>query len=617
MILGTAGHIDHGKTALVRALTGVDTDRLPEEKRRGITIDLGFAPLLLEGVGQIGVVDVPGHEAFVRTMVAGATGIDLALLVIAADAGVMPQTREHLAILKLLGVHGGVVALTKRDLVDDEWLTLVREDVQAVLQGSSLSGAEIIPVSSTTGEGLDALRSALADAARAVPVRSSDDLFRLPVDRAFTVRGTGTVVTGTVWSGSLSRDASIRLFPSAIIARVRGLHAHGKTVDRVRAGDRAAIALSGVELEQVGRGAVLVQGDAWRPSRIFRGDVALLPDAVAVIGPRSRVRLHLGTSEVGARLVVRDGSLEPGVQHSARIVLDEAIVARAGDRFVLRAASPVSTLGGGIVTDPLAPLRARPWPLESRDAPTSLATLAAEAGALGVDVRELSVRLGILPAVVEPLLEAAGGWRVGTRFINVLTRERLTVTATQVLAQYHRENPLEPGAPLQWLRSRLEAPDDVATALLTSLAAEGLVVVDQGFVSSATFVPVLDAAQSGLSSALMDALVAAGAEPPTIEELAMLLRARIDQVTALARWLARNGSLVGIEPSRYYARSAVEVLLAKMKAGMNVERDYAPAELRDMLGLTRKFLIPFLEYCDREGYTIRTGLGRRLVGQKS
>ena len=617
MILGTAGHIDHGKTTLVRALTGVDTDRLPEEKRRGITIDLGFAPLVLEGVGQLGVVDVPGHEAFVRTMVAGATGIDLVLLVVAADSGVMPQTREHLAILSLLGVRSGVVALTKCDLVDAEWLALVEEDVRATLGTSSLAGAAIVPVSSTTGEGLDALRRALADVAATIPERSSDDIFRLPVDRAFTVRGTGTVVTGTVWSGTLARDATVRLFPSDTTARVRGLHVHGHVVDTVRAGDRAAIALVGVELDQVRRGAVLVQSDAWASTRVIRADVSLLPDAAVTLGPRSRVRFHLGTNEVGARLVVRDAPLEPGVTLSARVVLDEPIVVRAGDRFVLRAASPASTLGGGIVTDPLAPLRARPWRLESRDPRTTLAALADEAGAAGVSVRELPVRLGIMPRDVEPLLATVEGWRVGSRFLSVSARDRLTRAARSVLESYHAEHPLEPGAPLQWLRSRLDAPDEVATAILALLAASGDIVATSGVAANAAFAPTLDAAHSALRDAMIAALGSAGIEPPSLDELAASLGATSDGVLELARWLAREGSVVAVEPGRYFARIAVDGLHARMAAGMADGKEYSPGELRDLLGLTRKFLIPFLEYCDREGYTVRVELGRRLVARPS
>ncbi|MFS8636790.1 MAG: selenocysteine-specific translation elongation factor, partial [Gemmatimonadota bacterium] len=271
LILGTAGHIDHGKTTLVRALTGTDTDRLEEEKRRGITIDLGFARLVLDDGTELGIVDVPGHEAFVRNMLAGATGIDLVLLVVAADEGVMPQTREHLAIVELLGVRGGVVAVTKRDLVDDEWLELVLADIESELEGSPFAGAPIVPVSGTTGAGLDELLAAIARVAAEVGQRRADDLVRLPIDRVFTVRGTGTVVTGTLWSGQLERDVAVRLLPSGLSARVRGLHVHGTEVDRAEAGRRVAVALSGVERTDLARGDVLVTDGAWAPSRLLTG----------------------------------------------------------------------------------------------------------------------------------------------------------------------------------------------------------------------------------------------------------------------------------------------------------------------------------------------------------
>ncbi|MEO7457924.1 MAG: selenocysteine-specific translation elongation factor [Gemmatimonadaceae bacterium] len=617
MILGTAGHIDHGKTALVRALTGVNTDRLPEEQRRGITIDLGFAPLELEGVGRIGVVDVPGHEAFVRTMVAGATGIDLALLVIAADSGVMPQTREHLAILSLLGVRGGVVALTKRDLVDEDGLALVEDDVRATIAGTPLADAAIVAVSSTTGAGIDSLRAALATAARTVPARSSSDLFRLPVDRAFTVKGTGTVVTGTVWSGSLTRDATLRLFPADIAVRVRGLQAHGANVDAVRAGDRAAIALAGVELDDVGRGSVLAQGEGWRPSRVLLGDVTLLPDAHIAIGPRSRVRLHLGTNEVGARLVVRGAELEPGAEVSARIVLDEPLIARAGDRFVLRAASPVETIGGGVITDPVAPPRARPWPLAERAPLATLQLLLTEGSATGVDVRELPVRLGVPPADAAAVVGQASPWRVGNRLIDPMMRARLETAAMSVLTSYHAERPLEAGAPLQWLRSRLKCTDDVASAVVESLVAAGRAVVTHGLLASSAFAPKLDAAQAAQADAILGALGTAGSEPPSVDELAESLRINAQSILTLARWLARDGSVAQVEPDRFYARAAVDDLKSRLAAGMVEPREYAPAELRDLLGLTRKFLIPFLEYCDREGYTVRSGPGRRLTAHRT
>jgi selenocysteine-specific elongation factor len=613
MILGTAGHIDHGKTTLVRALTGVDTDRLPEEKRRGITIDLGFAPLLLEGVGTIGVVDVPGHEAFVRTMVAGATGIDLALLVVAADEGVMPQTREHLAILSLLGVSAGVVALTKCDLVDAEWLALVEEDVRDALSASTLAEASIVPVSATSGAGLDALRAALAAVARELPTRAADDVFRLPVDRAFTVKGTGTVVTGTVWSGALERDATVRLLPLDQPVRVRGLHAHGRAVDRVQAGDRAAIALAGVDLDQVGRGAVLVQGTAWRVSRVLRADVALLDDAPRALGPRSRVRLHLGTSEVSARLVVAGGTLAPGARASARVVVDEAIVARAGDRFVIRSASPVSTMGGGVVLDPMAPARARAWADVGHDPGKLLARVIAEHGATGVVVSELAVRLGVPPPRASRLAEESGGWRVGDRLIGVDARTALELEVTSTLDAFHAEHPLEPGAPLQWLRSRLRAPDEVGSAVLAELASANAISIQQGLARSPEFAPRLTKAQERLREQLIAALEAAGQEPPTVDELAASLNSDATAVAALARLLAREGRLVAVEPTRYYLATTLSGLLARLRVGMQAGADYGPAELREVLGFSRKFLIPFLEFTDRAGHTIRDASGRRRI----
>jgi selenocysteine-specific elongation factor len=614
MILGTAGHIDHGKTTLVRALTGVDTDRLPEEKRRGITIDLGFAPLVLDGIGTLGIVDVPGHEAFVRTMVAGATGIDLALLVVAADEGVMPQTREHLAILSLLGVSGAVVALTKRDLVDDEWLALVTDDVRSALASTPLAAAEIVPVSATSGAGLDELRAALASVARDIPRRAADDLFRLPVDRAFTVRGTGTVVTGTVWSGSLARDATIRLLPSDRTVRVRGLHAHGHSVDRVQAGDRAAIALVGVELDEVSRGAVLVEGAAWRASRVLRADVALLDDAPRAIGPRARVRLHIGTSEVSARLVVAEGALAPGTRAPARVVLDEAVVARAGDRFVLRDASPAATLGGGVVADPIAPVRARPWSAGERTPASLLARAVADAGPAGMLVGELPVRLGIPPSAAEPLVRAFGGWRVGDRLLGEPTREALRTEALGTLQRFHEEQPLEPGAPLQWLRSRLRAPDAVSEALVASLAEAGAIEVERGLARVAGHRPRLSGGQDAVRVSLLQAIEQAGQEPPSLDELAATLGAPVSQVNALARLLAREGALVAVEQGRYYAAAVVHGLVERLRAGMQPGADYGPAELRELLGFSRKFLIPFVEYCDREAITVRDATGRRRRG---
>jgi selenocysteine-specific elongation factor len=616
MILGTAGHIDHGKTALVRALTGVDTDRLPEEKRRGITIELGFAPLRLDGVGTLGVVDVPGHEAFVRTMVAGATGVDLALLVVAADEGVMPQTREHLAILRLLGVRSGVVALTKADLVDEDWLALVREDVQAALADGPLANADVVAVSVVSGAGMGELRDALVRAARAVPARRSEDLFRMPVDRAFTIRGTGTVVTGTVWSGSLGRDATLRLFPSGETVRARALHAHGQAVDPIVAGQRAAVALAGVELSRVGRGAVLVSGDAWRAASVMRADVALLPGAPATFGHRSRLRLHLGTSEVGVRVVSLDAPLAPGETRPVRLVVDEPVVARAGDRFVLRGGSPPETVGGGIVTDPAAPPRARAL-LGVQGAPNAaLEHFLREAGSAGVEVGPLPVRLGVPVSALKDLLDRADAWRVGGLLFATSIRKSVESQLVATLALHHAADPLSTGAPRQWLRTRIRAPEPAVDAVLDDLVRDGRVVAEQGEVRLAEHAAQLTGRQRAIANELTDRLAAAGVEPPSLEELALSMRQPQAELAAICRVLTREGLLVAVEPNRHYAPESVRKLTSRLAAGMLGDADYGPAELREFLGTTRKFLIPFLEFCDREGYTVRDQTGRRRRGME-
>ena len=614
VILGTAGHIDHGKTTLVRALTGVDTDRLPEEKRRGITIDLGFAPLALGDGTVVGVVDVPGHEAFVRTMVAGAAGVDVALLVIAADEGVMPQTREHLAILGLLGVRAGVVALTKRDLVEEDWLGLVEDDVRALCDGSALADAEVVAVSSSTGAGLVELRAAIDRAFATVGTRGDADLFRLPVDRAFTVKGTGTVVTGTVWSGSLAKDATVRLMPAGDIVRVRGLHAHGRVVDAVHAGERAAIALASVDLERAARGCVLVQGAGWSASRVLRADVALLDDAPRELGPRSRVRLHLGTSEVSARLVVDGGVFRPGMHVPARVVLDSPIVARTGDRFVIRSASPSATLGGGVVTDPAAPPRARPHVTRERDARALLVALLAEASAHGVLADELPVRLGVAPADVPAIVREVQPWQVGNRLLAVEQRERLEALAVTVTSEYHRGHPLDAGAPLQWVRNQLRAPDEVAAAAIVHAGGTNRILVDAGIVRLPGFAPTLSEAQSALGERFLSLLESAGREPPTLDEAAASLHLEARDLADVARVLSRAGRAVAVTPDRYYATPVVQGLVDALRAGMSAGADLGPSELRELLGFSRKYLIPFVEFCDREGYTMRDTAGRRRLG---
>lgn len=632
MILGTAGHIDHGKTALVRALTGVDTDRLPEEKRRGITIDLGFAPLRLGPDLVLGVVDVPGHEAFVRTMLAGASGIDLAMLVVAADEGPMPQTREHLAILELLHVPRLVVALTKTDLVDAEWLALVTEDVRDLLKPTRHAAAEIIPVSAVTGQGIDQLRVALTQlaesqvqtrgrllagtAAAGNGVRAAEngsDLFRLPIDRSFSVKGTGTVVTGTVWSGSLTVDANARIMTEggAPTARVRGLQTHGESVKSVRAGQRAAIALAGVEHRDIGRGAMLVTNAAWQAALVLRADVTLLPDAPG-LRPRTRVRFHLGTSDVGARVVAAGSPVAPGATRSVRVVLDEPIAARAGDRFVLRSASPLATIGGGVVTDPHATRRAKPFPRAGLEVAERLAYVVEESGLHGVAESSLPVRFGVPPAGAKALVKTPGLVRLGDR----LYAERVLAAARDrivtMVAAHHQQQPLQTGAPRSEVQSRLAIEQGLFDQLVASLVAAKRLDSSGAELRTPGWKPALSGQQQQATDELLAAIEGAGHEPPSVSEL----QPRFGPATlSLLRHLERSGRVVQVEDARYYSVAAVGELLRTLEARMAGRGEVAPTELREALGFSRKFLIPFLEYCDRKGYTQRQGSGRVWKGR--
>jgi selenocysteine-specific elongation factor len=605
VILGTAGHIDHGKTTLVRALTGVDTDRLPEEKRRGITIELGFAPLVLDGVGTIGVVDVPGHEAFVRTMVAGATGIDLALVVIAADEGMMPQTREHLAILDLLGVRRGVIALTKADLVDDEWLALVEEDVRGAT-ANILPDAPIIPTSAQSGRGIAELRSALTDAARVVPVRGDDDLFRMPVDRAFTIKGTGTVVTGTVWSGRLSRDETVRILPGDRSARVRGIQGHGSLLDVATAGGRTAVALAGIDVADVPRGSTIVTDRDWRATTFARADVTLVPGVDVELRPRTWFRFHVGTAEVGARVVAR--AVDPTRPFAARLVLDEPVLLRAGDRFVLRTSAPLNTIGGGVITDPYAPKRARRW-TPGQSTRERLSQLLDEAGIDGLEIATLSVRLGESRSACRDLLQAERSEVsvVGTRVVASSRVVALQNALHATAARYHIDHPLEPGIPTQLLRAQRRGNAEVIDAALQAQIAAGRLVNLGGALAIDGWVPKLDSNHIEIATQVLARLEAAGSEPPSVEELSGELGS---DVAAVLRFLERRGDVAQVEQDRYYARRCLNQVIDRLRAIMSGGAELGPSELREKLGLSRKFLIPLLEYCDRAGYTNRSAVGR-------
>ena len=609
MIIGTAGHIDHGKTALVRALTGVDTDRLPEEKRRGITIDLGFAPLVLPGVGTAGVVDVPGHDAFVRTMVAGATGIDVALLVVAADEGIMPQTREHVAILDVLGVRRGVVALTKSDLAAPEWRDLVAAEVGELLSGTTLHDSATIPVSVVTGAGLDALRDALAALARDASARAADDLVRLPIDRVFSKAGSGTVVTGTLWSGGLRLGDEVTLLPSGQRGRVRTLQTHAQAVEVAPPGTRVAAALAGVDRSSIARGEVLVTDGTWRVATVLRADVTLLGDADP-IGPRTPLRLHLGTTDVPARVVSAGGVFAPGETRAARLVVGApGVVARGGDRFVLRRASPPVTVGGGVITDPLCRARrSRPFAAPNASDAERLGVFAREAAGEGLPVSVLPVRIGRPPsAMLDLVREASRVELVGEFVASTETMNAARKRLRDWLARCHTAHPRDVGAPLESARTELRLAVPLAEYVLHELVSGGEIVMDAATIRLASWRPVADTAAAAEREALLRRLTVAGAEPPAVRELE---RDFGRKTVTMLRELQRSGEVVALTADRFAASAAAKDLQSKLAGLVSPGLGYRPTDLRPLLGLSRQFLIPWLEYFDRIGFSRREGDAR-------
>ena len=609
MIIGTAGHIDHGKTTLVRALTGVDTDRLPEEKRRGITIELGFAPLVLDGIGTVGIVDVPGHEAFVRTMVAGATGIDVALLVIAADEGVMPQTREHLAILTLLGTRAGVVALTKCDLVDEEWLTLVTADVGESLRGTALENAPIVRTSAARATGLNELRAALGNAIRGLPARDARDTFRMPVDRAFSVRGTGTVVTGTVWQGTVTAGDAVVVQPKGKQVRVRRVQSHGSDIAQAYPGSRTALGLTGIDVVDLERGSWVCGDPHWPVTTRMRAEVAMLPEGDHPLRPREWIRLHLGTADVGARVVAGGGELQPGDHRPARIILQEPVLARAGDRFVLRRSSPTATIGGGVVVDPLPPRRRFAVWHRLADPEAALGRILMEAAADGgVDPAVLPARLGMPPAAVTALLAKTDqAVEVEGRIFHPAVVAAAREAVERMVQEGLRVGPLGEGVSTALLPSLLPFVTDLIERAVEELAAAGRIERRGAHLTTPGWQPVLTAEDGEFKLKTLNRLRAAGAEPPDIDELRSEFGR--DPVPIL-RILEREQQVIPVEPGRFYAVEEVGRLVTTLRGGMTEDREYTPSELREVLGLSRKYLIPFLEYCDRMRITERRATGR-------
>jgi selenocysteine-specific elongation factor len=615
VIIGTAGHIDHGKTALVKALTGVDADRLPEEKRRGITIDLGFAPLELEGIGTVGVVDVPGHEDFVRSMLVGASGIDLGLLVVAADEGVMPQTREHLLILRLLSIPTIVVALTKSDLVNAEWIELVRADVLALFDQTGMATPTVVECSSRTGDGLPELRDVLTRALATGTHRGSDDLFRLPVDRAFTVKGTGTVVTGTVWSGSLLADENLRVLPAGRRSRVRRIEQHGKPSDRAVAGGRTAVALAGIEVAEVSRGSVLVTAESWNATSLFEAVVSIDSDAEVKMTSRTRLRLHAGASEVGARLVTTTGAIKSGRSVFARVTTDSPVTLRGGDRFVLRLPAPLRTIGGGVVVDPYSRRRAlshhSPEQLDSLASSTSarFERMLTTEGLRGLPTTEVPVRTGCAPSEVRALIADHKTTTGPHNLFAAAAVEQVMATVRRIIAEYEIRAPLAPGVPTQTLKERLRANEELVDIAIREMQRAGEIETQGPLVRRTGWAPSPTTRDVAVSEQVAHDICAAEREPPSVNELVSRYGS---SVPALLRLLERQGRIVQVEADRYYDRSVLEGMIVRLKGALVAGNTYLPSQLRDILGFSRKYLIPFLEFCDRNGLTERRGDGRIL-----
>ena len=505
------------------------------------------------------------------------------------------------------------MAVTKSDLVDADWMELVREDVTGLIADTGLATAPIVPVSAITGSGMDALRNALAAAIAAVPSRDGADVFRLPVDRSFTIKGTGTVVTGTVWTGQLAIDDVVRILPGSRTARVRGLQSHGEAVRAIAPGMRAAVSLAGVERGDVARGCTLVTDAAWDASTRLRADVALLADA-RPIGPRTRIRFHLGTQDVSARVVATGGALGAGGLRPVRVVLDEPVIARGGDRFVIRSGSPVATVGGGVVTDPLPGYRRlKPWPGAARSPAERLVLIAHDAGARGVPLASLPVRIGSRPADLErDLTEAAD--RIEIVGDTLYDRGVVAQATAQILAAidaHHTRAPLEPGMSLQSVRAANPGSAVLAEALIARLEAAGAIVTDHGLVRLAGWMPRPSAAQQSELERLTAVIRAAGREPPSTSELALSGVGQTEAgVLTLLRLLDRRGVVRQVEPNRFYSVEALRAMAEALRTGMQAGQEYGPAELRAFVGVSRKYLIPLLEYYDRVGVTDRRGQGR-------
>jgi selenocysteine-specific elongation factor len=649
IVVGTAGHIDHGKSTLVLALTGTDPDRLKEEKARGITIDLGFAHQTIDDVN-VAFVDVPGHERFVKNMLAGAGGIDLVALIVAADESVMPQTREHFDICRLLHVPAGVVVLTKADLVDADTLELVQMEVRELVAGSFLEGAPMLAVSAKTGEGLDALRSALAAMSRRVLGREVDAVTRLPIDRVFTMKGFGTVVTGTLVSGRIAADAELVVAPGGRRVKVRGVQVHGQKQPEATAGQRAAINLAGVEVDDLSRGQALVTPGAFEETRVADATIEVLPGA-KLLKHGARVRFHQGTAEVLGRVsLIKPGSsaaagrspeplaLEPGGRGFVRLRLEAPAILARGDRFILRAYSPPVTIAGGLILDPRPPRTAirtaaalarcehlafDPASSERGVAEErALAVMVDDAGAAGLSFAAMTSRAGIDPRHVEARANALAGAKRAVRAGDVLVSAsiytQLKDGIVKALTAHHKGQPLSAGVPREELREQLFARGHAAVfdrALVDLAAGSPPAIFVKDRVALTTHRLELTPEEERAREALERAYRDGGLRPPDAAAIAAAVDAPPPIVDRMLKLLVRQKALVKVDVLLFHdeALKALKAEVAALKHSAGAEARIDVATFKERFGVSRKFAIPLLEYLDRERVTRRTGETRVVL----
>jgi selenocysteine-specific elongation factor len=642
IIVGTAGHIDHGKSALVRALTGTDPDRLPEEKRRGITIDLGFADLTLDDV-HIGFVDVPGHERFVKNMLAGAHGIDLLALVIAADEGVMPQTREHFDIGRLLGINNGLVVITKSDLVDSEMLQLVEAEAKELVANSFLANAPFVAVSARTGDGLDQLKAELKRLAHEVHdthPRSKDLTVRLPIDRAFSMKGFGAVVTGTLVSGTLDETSELELLPAGKMVRIRGIQVHGEAVKQAHAGQRTALNLAGVEVGELERGVVLAPAGRLRPTQILDVKIEILPDAARGVRTRSRVRVHLGTAEVlgKVRVLEHAADIGPGQSAIAQLRLESPIVALHGDRFILRGSSPITTIGGGVVIDPLAAKhrgKGLPKTLQllnqmlNGDRTEVFAALVTTSGEHGMRASDVAVATGWNDEVIQQAMSESVNRKVITELGGVFfakgDADRLTQKLLSEVDLHHRNEPLTRGMNRQTLREKVfaHAQPETFDALVSKLEGSGFLITEKEIVRLQSHKVDLSEKDTKLQELFEQLYLKAGLETVTLEEL--MTRAQVPatervQARKVLQLLIDKGKLVRVQGEMFMHEQVITGLKQKLlDYGLQHEPDRLidVTAFKDLAAVSRKYAIPLLEYFDRAQVTRRAGDKRVILRPRS